>query len=187
MDMLTDALAAYPWGIYLCLLLGPFIQEDAAIIAAASSSSLGMGDPVLLFFSILIGLSASDLWKYWAGRWGRSHKKADWIASHGKVTMVREKVVHALGLTLMATRFVPGTRIPIYLASGFFKVPFGRFSLWVVMSGALYCLIAFLLFHYLGEVGGNQARAYAPWIAISFVLVILTVQWLRGRKKPEAV
>ena len=43
MDAVEAALAAYPWGIYLCLLLAPFIQEDAAIIGAASASTIGMG------------------------------------------------------------------------------------------------------------------------------------------------
>jgi membrane protein DedA with SNARE-associated domain len=186
MDLLNEALSAYPWGIYVCLLVAPFVQEDAAIIGAASSSSIGLGDPFLLFFSILIGLSASDLWKYWAGRWGRSHHKADWIAAHGKVTTVREKVVGSLGLTLMGTRFVPGTRIPIYLACGFFKAPFGPFSFWVVLSGAVYCLVAFVLFHFLGEVGGQQARSYAPLVAIGIVFTILLVQWLRGRSKKPA-
>jgi len=186
MDILNEALAAYPWGIYLVLLLAPFVQEDAAVILAASSSSAALGDPVLLFISILLGLTASDLWKYWAGRWGRTHKKANGIAANAKVMLVRDKVVKQLGLTLMATRFVPGTRIPVYLASGFFKAPFGQFSLWIVISGALYCLLAFALFHVLGEALGTKARLVAPAVAISLVLVILGVQWLRGRNKQQA-
>ncbi len=182
MEMLNDVFLTYPWGIYLAVALGPFIQEDAAIISAASSSSLGLGDPGLLFISILIGLSFSDLWKYWAGRWGRSHHKANWLAGHTKVAMMRDKVVGALALTLLATRFIPGTRIPVYLASGFFKAPFGTFSFWVILSGALYCLIAFALFHYLGEVGGAKARIYAPFIAIGIVFLVLSWQWLRAKR-----
>ncbi len=183
METLEAALIAYPWGIYLCLILAPFIQEDAAVILAASSASQGVGDPTLLFISILVGLSASDLWKYWAGRWGRTHQKADWLASHGKVALVRDKVVDQLAMTLMATRFIPGTRIPVYLASGFFKAPFGQFSLWVVLSGALYIVLTFTLFYYLGEIGGEKAKTWAPLVAILLVLLVLLVQWMRGRKQ----
>ncbi|MBL4617466.1 MAG: hypothetical protein JKY46_07190 [Robiginitomaculum sp.] len=185
MEFLNDLFAAYPWGIFVAVALGPFIQEDAAVIVAASASSLGLADPVLLFISIMIGLTFSDLWKYWAGRLGRSHKKADWIANHRNVAKVRDKVLGSLGLTLMATRFIPGTRIPVYLASGFFKAPFGQFSFWIIVSGALYCLIAFVLFHYLGEVGGEKVRIYAPLVAIALVFIILSLQWLKARKTKQ--
>ncbi len=181
MDLLGNALLVYPWGIYAMLVLAPFVQEDAAVIAAASAFSLNLGDPVLLFLSIVIGLTASDLWKYWAGRLGRLHKKASGVAANKKVMLVRDKVVNSLGLTLMATRFVPGTRIPVYLASGFFKVPFDRFAFWIVVSGAVYSLLAFLLFHFLGEVGGSKAKAFAPLVAIFIVIIILLVQWFRNR------
>jgi len=186
MESLNEMLAVYPWGVYVALMLAPFVQEDAAVIAAASASSLGLGDPVILFLSILLGLTASDLWKYWAGRLGRLHKKANGIAENKKVTRVRDKVVDSLGLTLMVTRFVPGTRIPIYLASGFFKVPFGLFAFWIVISAAVYSLLAFLLFHFLGQAGGSHAKAYAPLVAISIVAIILLVQWLRSRTKKIA-
>ncbi|VAV92311.1 hypothetical protein MNBD_ALPHA06-847 [hydrothermal vent metagenome] len=184
MDMLQSALEAYPWGIYLCLALAPFIQEDAAVILGASTAAQGIGSPALLFVTLLIGLSASDLWKYWAGRWGRKYKKADWIASHGKVALVRDKVVEKLAMTLMVTRFVPGTRIPIYLASGFFKAPFDKFAIWVMASGALYIAITFALFYALGEVAGERAKIWAPVIAISLVVLILLVQWIKAKKAP---
>ncbi|MBL1430357.1 MAG: hypothetical protein COA60_002370 [Robiginitomaculum sp.] len=186
MEFLNDLFSAYPWGIFVAVALGPFIQEDAAVIVAASASSLGLADPVLLFISIMVGLTLSDLWKYWAGRFGRAHKKADWISNHRNVAKVRDKVLGSLGLTLMATRFIPGTRIPVYLASGFFKAPFGQFSFWIIVSGAVYCLIAFVLFHYLGEVGGEKVRMYAPFVAIALVFVILGVQWLRSRKANQS-
>lgn len=181
MELLANFFAAYPWGIFVAVALGPFVQEDAAIIAAATASSLGLGDPVLLFICILLGLTASDVWKYWAGRWGRSHKKAKSIARNRKVNQVRDKVVDQLGLTLMATRFIPGTRIPVYLASGFFKAPFGPFTFWIVFSAAIYCIIAFTLFHALGEVAGAKAKVYAPLVAITIVFAILLGQWIKSR------
>ena len=45
MEWLNELLVAYPWGIYVLVALGPFIQEDAAILSAAAASAAGAGDP----------------------------------------------------------------------------------------------------------------------------------------------
>lgn len=181
MDALYAALEAYPWGIYVCLLLAPFFQEDAAVIGAASASSLGLGETHWLFAALILGLSASDLWKYWAGRAAISHKGMQKIADRENVQAAKDKVLKRLGHTLMAVRFIPGTRIPVYLASGFFKAPFGRFSAWVVFSGVVYAAIMFTLFHALGEVGGEQVKAIVPFIAIALVAIVIAVQVIRTR------
>ncbi len=173
MDAVEAALAAYPWGIYLCLLIAPFVQEDAAVIGAASASSIGMGEPVWLFVSLIVGLSASDLWKYWAGRAARTRHWAEKFAQKDGVQAAKGKVLKRLGHTLMAVRFIPGTRIPTYVAAGFFKAPFGAFSLWVVLSGMLYGFIVFALFHALGEVGGTRIKTIMPIIAITLVVVLI--------------
>ena len=181
MDMLNQALAAYPWGIYLCLVLGPFFQEDAAVIAAASASSIGLGDPLLLYASLIAGLSASDLWKYWAGRAALTQGWAHKFARRPGVQAARSKVLGNLAHTLMVVRFIPGTRIPTYLAAGFFKVPFGRFAFWVVLSGMLYGAITFGLFHFLGEVGGKKAKAVIPLVAIALLVITLVVKYTERR------
>ncbi len=186
MDMMNEALAAYPWGIYLCLLLAPFVQEDAAVIAAASASSMGLGVPVWLFVSLVVGLSASDLWKYWAGRAARTHHWAERFSQWNGVQSAKGKVLKRLGHTLMAVRFIPGTRIPIYLASGFFKAPFSSFSLWVIVSGMVYAGLTFALFHVLGEVGGEKAKAIVPLIAITILAGFLVFQYVRSLMNKSA-
>ncbi len=186
MDMVNEALAAYPWGIYLCLLVAPFVQEDAAVIGAASASTMGLGAPLWLFAALVLGLSASDLWKYWAGRAARTYNWAERFSQWNGVQSAKNKVLKRLGHTLMAVRFIPGTRIPIYLASGFFMAPFGRFTLWVVVSGMVYAALTFGLFHALGEVGGEKAKTIVPLIAITIVLAVLLVQYVRGRMRKSS-
>ena len=188
MHALEAALAAYPWGIYAFFLLAPFIQEDAAVIGAASASSMGLGVPIWLFASLIFGLSASDLWKYWAGRAARTQHWAERFAKREGVQAARDKVLKRLAPTLLAVRFIPGTRIPTYLASGFFKAPFGSFAFWVVFSGTLYGALVFALFHALGEVGGEKAKAIMPLIAIGLVVCAVIVQIVRVKMhKKETV
>ncbi|MEM9233646.1 MAG: VTT domain-containing protein [Pseudomonadota bacterium] len=183
MDWLNELLAAYPWGIYIFVALAPFVQEDTAIISAAAASIAGAGETPILFLSLLIGLSASDLWKYWLGRaahyneWGRK------AASKPGVQAARDKVVNRLGLSLVTARFVPGTRIPLYIACGFFKAPFPKVAFFVIGSAIIYALIAFLLFHALGEMAGERIEAYAPVVAVGVVICVIGFLVIRSRMK----
>jgi membrane protein DedA with SNARE-associated domain len=182
MEDLPAFLVANPWGIYACLLLAPFIQEDAAVIAAATASVSGLGAPVWLFVSVLAGLSLSDSWKYWAGRAARNYGWARKHAEKPAVQRARDRVVERLGASLMMVRFVPGTRIPFYVASGYFRAPYARFALFLVLAGTLYVGAMFALMHALGEIAGEQARIWLPVVAIALFVTVIAVQVWRARR-----
>jgi len=55
------------WYLYAGIFVGPFVQEDAAVIAAATLSASDSQHFPLVFFVILLGLFISDIWKYWIG------------------------------------------------------------------------------------------------------------------------
>lgn len=169
-----------------CFLIAPFIQEDAAVIGAAAASVSGGGDTPLLFLSILTGLTLSDLWKYWAGRLAHSQKWAKKISQKPGVLNAQEKVKSKLGATLMLVRFVPGTRIPFYVASGFFNASFSRFAFFVALSALTYIAIFFGLFHALGQVAGENIKVWLPAIAISLFVLLLTVQFVKKRRRKRA-
>src|SRR5947207_12536665 len=46
---------------------------------------------------------------------------------------------------LLSSRFVPGTRLPTYLAAGFLRLPFGRFLLVTGAAVAVWTVGIFLL------------------------------------------
>jgi membrane protein DedA with SNARE-associated domain len=183
---LHQMMAENMWGVYLCLLIAPFVQEDAAVIGAASLSLATMGNTALLFLFVALGLTGSDLWKYWLGRAARTQAWAKKFAAKPSVakaeTLVREK----LGATLMTVRFVPGTRIPAYVASGYFEASWLRFAFWIVVSAVIYIAIAFALFHTVGAVAGEAAKLWLPVIAISALLGYLLMRWIRTKQqRPE--
>lgn len=162
------------WLVYLGLFLAPFLQEDAAVIGAASLMSMETGtNPTTAFIVTLLGLTVSDVWKYWAGRLARTQRWAHRFAEKPAVAAAEAKVVGNLGAALMTARFVPGTRIPLYVASGFFKAPFWKFFAFVVASGALYLGLFFAAFEILGAVAGERAKIYLPLIGLAIVLVVV--------------
>jgi len=119
---MEDFLHANAWFIYICTFIAPFVQEDIAVIGAVTAIISKMGHPLGLFTSISVGLIFSDLWKYWLGRaaitqaWARKH--SDKPAVH----KARAKLADNMLKTIFISRFLPGARIPLYIAAGFFKL-----------------------------------------------------------------
>jgi membrane protein DedA with SNARE-associated domain len=183
---LEQLAAGLPWGPYALVFVTPFVQEDAAVLAAASASVGGMANSFWLFVAIVAGLSFSDLWKYWIGRLAHQHPWAQRMAAKPAIAQAQDKVLNRLGITLFIARFVPGTRIPLYIASGYFRANFWRFSLYVIASGILYVGLAFGLFHLLGAVAGKELRKALPLLAVVLGLGLMVYLWLKGRRKSQS-
>jgi len=186
MEWLNDLAAAYPWGIYVLVGLGPFIQEDAAILSAAAASVAGLGTVRGIFLSLIVGLSISDLWKYWLGRAAHTHKWGRKAALKPSVQAAKEQVVQRLGISLFIARFVPGTRIPLYLACGFFRAPFWKVAIFVISSAVLYVVIAFSLFHWLGDMAGERIEKYAPLVGAGLGLIVASYVLIKWRQSKTA-
>ena len=171
------------WLAYLCALVTPFVQEDAAVLVAASASVTGMVNPLIMFVIVTIGLTMSDLWKYWLGRaaitqpWARKH------AEGPRVTKAKDSVVNNLGKSLLMARFVPGARIPLYVAAGFFKASFLKFAMFIILSAMLYIGLAFALFHILGEVAGENAKKYMPIVALIAFAGLMAFKLIKARSQ----
>lgn len=186
MEWLTDFFAAYPWGVYALVAVGPFIQEDAAIISAAAAAAAGAGSTQGIFLTLIIALSISDLWKYWLGRAGHQFEWGRKFAQKPGVEAAGEKVKRRLGLSLVTARFVPGARIPVYLACGFLRAPFPKVAFFVILSAIAYCVIAFALFAWLGDMAGERIHMYAPIVAICIVFCIIGFLGLKAWRAHKA-
>lgn len=174
------------WGLYLCLLVAPFVQEDAAVLGAASLSLSGAGNPLAIFFFISLGLSVSGLSKYALGCIARSQP---WAAKYAKTPAVAkaEKLVHEkIGSTLMAARFIPGTRVALYVASGYFQAPRVPFILWIIGTSILYTGLVFALFHAVGAVAGEAAKVWLPVIAISGLILFMGMKFAQSKFRANA-
>jgi membrane protein DedA with SNARE-associated domain len=182
----TDFFAGNPWSIYLIAMVGPFVQEDTAVIGAASSAAAGHAQPALLLLATWAGLVVSDGWKYWAGRFAYKLPIAARFTADPRVTAARDKVLRRLGMALIAARFVPGARIPLNVACGLFQVSFVRFISLIMLSAALYLGLAFVVFSALGAIVGEQVRSAIPFVVVPLVLIIVAFAWTRKPKQDPA-
>jgi membrane protein DedA with SNARE-associated domain len=178
---LADLFADHPWSLYLLAFIGPFVQEDAAVIGAATSAATGQGDAAGVFAATWIGVIISDGWKYWAGRLAHRWPWAAKMAANPRVVDAREKVMRRLGITLIVARFVPGTRIPLNVACGVFRVPFMTYLVIISVSAAMYLGVAYAVVYMLGAALGEQLTVIMPAVVIALVVGILGYSWWRSR------
>jgi membrane protein DedA with SNARE-associated domain len=176
--------------IYLTAFIGPFVQEDAAILGAVTAflhpDMDTMASGPLIVVAMLSGLIVSDLWKYWIGWAGRTQSWAQKMARQKSVEHVGSKMVAHPGKTLLFARFVPGTRIPAYVAAGFFAVPFGRFAFWVVTSAFAYTAAAWALLRTVGMVAGKTGQLYLAGALIGGLVIYAIIGAVKSRKSVEA-
>src|SRR5690349_10616433 len=122
------------------IILLSFISEDAATISSALSL---FGGPItwpLGFAACFAGIWLGDLGLYSLARYfGQPVLKSRWIARFADATAIErcEKRfnTHA-SLALLASRFVPGSRLPTYLVAGLLSMPITKFAA-VTAFGAL--------------------------------------------------
>jgi len=182
MDLMPDSVLL----IYMGVFLGPFVQEDAAVMTAASLSANNPDYFPTMFFVILAGLFFSDIWKYWIGRAALSNARARAFAEKKHVTDLQDKVQRHTLAALLTARFVPLARIPAYVACGFFKIPYWKFCAYIALTATLYTIIIFTVCHLIGEIMGEQLRWLLPIAGVSLALLFVGFQMLKRKKAEEA-
>jgi len=174
------------WYLYIGIFFGPFVQEDAAVIAAATLSASGDQHFPAVFFVILFGLFISDIWKYWIGYSAHASSRARRWAETDRVMALQTRVERHAVMTLLAARFLPLARVPAYMACGYFKMNYAKFCAIIFATALLYCIAVFALIHLLGEIFGERMNMILGLIAGAAVLVIVLgfglAGWLRRRK-----
>ena len=173
------------WVLYFSIFFLPFIQEDAAVIGAATASLAGAAPTTFLVVAILSGLVASDAWKYWMGRLARRYDWAHKFAEKPGVSIAGDLINKEFVQTMLTARFVPGTRIPTYIAAGFFKADYAKYILTLVLTASLYVGLMFGLFHSVGAVAGEKAKIWLPVIAVVCLAIYILVRWLNHVNKHE--
>lgn len=184
MDVLTlidSAAQNYPWAVYLVVFAAPFIQEDSAVIGTAALTAIGklaLGPAVIAIF---FGLFFSDIWKYWIGALALKNKTGLKISKRDKVLSLKEKVLAYPFSTLISARFIPMTRIPTYIACGFFKYSYPKFCGYIALTAGIYIALFFGAFLLVGELMAEQLKWILPFVGLAVVGLMIGFHWFRQR------
>ncbi len=119
--------AAAPIGQAVGLAAMTLLAEDGTTLAAGWMRSMGIVGSATAFWGCFLGIWAGDVLLYGLGRSGHSLLRR--LATEERLEAARHWMSRSGILALVACRFLPGTRLPTYLAAGLCRMPLGRFVL----------------------------------------------------------
>lgn len=162
---LQAAAAGGPW-VLVTLAVATLLSEDLACIAAGllvAEGSLGFAAASGACF---VGIFAGDLLLVLLGRSLGRPALAVWPlrgrVSAEAVTRAERWFARRGPSLILASRFMPGTRLPTYVAAGILRAPLGPFLAWFALACALWTP---LLVGGAALLGEAALRVFASWTA----------------------
>jgi len=140
---------------FLSLFVGTFLSEDLACITAGLLIQRGDVGAAPAILACTLGIFVGDIGLWGAGRvFGRAALAWPRIArrlERDRFSDLRSWLErHAAG-AIVGSRFVPGTRLPLYVIAGFVKLPGIVFALWALVGALLWTPTLVLLTASLGD------------------------------------
>lgn len=161
-----------------------FAYEDGATLLAATLGAAGRLDVRLGFVSAFLGIWAGDVGLYLLGsNLGVRAEKSRWLTRVVSIdAMAKARVWFARRgpLTIIVSRFVPGSRLPLYVAAGALKLPGRVFGAITGVCAALWVAAIFAAWRF-SPVAHASARTL--WLIAAAMLV---GPWIFGRTAASA-
>jgi len=162
------------------ILLGTFIYEDGATLLAATLSATGRLHPALGLMAAFLGVWIGDVGLYVLGSSfqqyaSRFTRLQAWLKPEA---LTRAQVwFHQNAVrTLMISRMIPGSRLPLYLAAGALRVPFRLFARVTGYCAAVWVSAIFAVWRFAPRVLPGSGL---PWVLTA---VLLFVPFLIGKR-----
>lgn len=170
---LLRGLSEQPVLLGMLIVMATFILEDAATIAVALLAAQGLIDPTEGLLALFIGISLGDIGLYALGRYAAGHPGAIRWAGEKRLKRGRDWLSHRLTPALLGARFLPGMRLPTYIASGFLKVSFWRFVMVAVAAVAIWTSLVFGLVYHFGSLV-IESLGRGAWV-LGIVLILIAI------------
>ncbi len=184
---------------FLSLFFATFVSEDLACISAGVLIGQGAIEPPLGVLACLSGIVAGDIGLWVVGRvFGDAvlawRSMTDRLPAN-EIDALGHWLTRHAGAAIVTSRFVPGTRLPLYLVAGFVKLPLRVFAGWTTVGAALWTPAIVLLTAYTG-VATNRflASGSLRWTLsiVSAALLFAAVRrvrstWSAARARPQYV
>lgn len=180
-ERMAEADTLSPAAISAILAAGGFVSEDLTCVSAGVLVSKGSISYFLSALACTIGVWTSDsllyLWGFLGNRGLLDRAPLRWFIK-------REQLERGTGLfrkhgskLLLLSRFMPGSRVALYLAAGALNYPYHRFAAWMGLAAIVWAPTMVWLSMTLGDalLGWLEAYERIAWIAVPLVVLVI---WL---------
>jgi membrane protein DedA with SNARE-associated domain len=164
------------WITAASLAAATLASEDLAAVSAATLAAGGHVNIYVATGAVTAGIYAGDLLLFVCGRAStRVSVLRRWIAGRWSGEQLREltrTLDQRLALAILASRFVPGTRLPLYVAAGVFSRRPAAFCAWTFVAVAVWTPLLVSGVLLVGQAFESPARWYLTWTPLAAVLMI---------------
>ncbi len=188
--------SGFPYLIIIAIALSSLVSEDLACIGAGLMVAQGLLEFWPAASGAILGIFVGDFSLYFAGRILGSRvfdiAPFKWFLKKEIIRDAEKWFDHKGPTILVISRFIPGSRLPVYLSAGLLKTSFWKFSLYFGLTALLWTPI----FVWLSVFAGNEILSYynkyddyAVWIMlVAGILLFVLFKYLlplltaRGRR-----
>lgn len=128
--------------MFIALALATFVSEDLACITAGVLVAEGRMSLLLAVIACFLGIFVGDMLLFLVGRWiGRpavARAPLKWLIRPGSLDSASAWLSRTGAVTIFASRFVPGTRLPTYLAAGVLHTSARKFVAYFLLAAAVW-------------------------------------------------
>jgi membrane protein DedA with SNARE-associated domain len=170
------------WLQVVLIIVATFILEDPTCVAVGLLVRSGLVEPVLGIVAAMVGIFLGDLGLYVLGHFGGSALRSRrWFRRRFSTSRLdrMQGWFNAHGWTaIVATRFMPGTRIPLYVAIGVSRGSVLRFIAWTAVAIVIWVPLlvlgtAFFGGTILGPIESVIGEGVLAWIIVGVVMLVL--------------
>jgi membrane protein DedA with SNARE-associated domain len=157
------------------LALATLVSEDAATVAAAALVSMRKVDLASALVAVSLGIYVGDLAVFAAGRLARRAPAVRGLIvrrwSEDALAAIASRFERRLPSVVVAGRFLPGSRLPLYLAAGLLSPRARPFVLWTLVAVCLWTPLLMGGTLWLGATFAIATHAYLSWAPVAGLLL----------------
>lgn len=163
------------------LAVATLVSEDLACIAGGLLVAQGRIGFFAATLACLVGIFVGDMLLFAAGRFlGRpwlNRAPLKWIVTPERVEASSQWFERRGAVVVFLTRFLPGTRLPTYVAAGILRTSFWRFLGYFLLAVTLWTPLLVGLAALLGTQAFRYFEVFQRWALPGFLLLAIIV-WL---------
>ncbi len=165
-----------PLTLFFIFFFATFISEDAACVTAGAFAAQGRISFSMAIAACFAGIFVGDILLYWAGRiFGNSIVKTKFFSrfvSEKSITKASVWLEKRGAAAVFLSRFVTGLRLPTYLAAGFLKTDFLKFTLYFLLASAIWTPLL------IGSVAFSQKFLFSQSLILGIILTFIALKIL---------
>jgi len=165
---LLTPIGTSPGMLALSILISTYFLEDVAIGYAGLLAAAGAISPPFAFAALFAGVYTGDLGLYFLGAAARNFQPARRLVGEERLSRAGRWLDERAIAALIAARVVPGSRLPVYAAGGYLRLPVRIFASTTAATSLVWTLLLFIAAYAFGI-----GAADLPWRAKFAIILVI--------------